>query len=165
MFSSGMLPQGVCSGSKGQWWSVMGAQPRSSVPGHQDQSWHWSCALLSSFSWFYPLSLIASREQKGMETRLKAPRFRQLGCWTPANEGRKWMSAHGQSAPGIHPSLPSPAHFLVFPGVVFTLPGTKVKTCSFLCLPQGLCGSGGWFIQQEKEFYWDSLKGLLCSSD
>lgn len=67
------------------------------------------------------------------------------------------MNAHRQSALGIHPSLPVPAHFMVFSGVVFTLPETKVKTCSFLCLPQGPCRggveAGSWFIQQEKEFY------------
>lgn len=67
------------------------------------------------------------------------------------------MNARGRSALGIPPSLPAPAHFLVFSGVVFTLPATKAKTCSFLCLPQGPCGggveAGGWFIQREKEFY------------
>lgn len=37
------------------------------------------------------------------------------------------MRAHSQSALGICPSLPAPARFLVFSGVVFTLQKLKQK--------------------------------------
>lgn len=58
MFSHGMLPQGGLLRKQGTVVEHGGGSAMFLFPGHQDQSRHWLCGLLSPISWIYPLSII-----------------------------------------------------------------------------------------------------------